>query len=173
MRYSFGVKWIFELKKTLEVRVGEILSQRGLRLAVAESCTGGLISHLVTNVAGSSVYFLGGMIAYANEAKVHLLGVHQETLEKFGAVSSETVIEMARGVRNTLSADIGISVSGIAGPGGGTPEKPVGTVWIGLSTPKEELARHFHWTGNRLDVKEQSARAALMLLLEYLQKENT
>jgi PncC family amidohydrolase len=173
MRYSFGVKWIFELKKTLEVRVGEILSQRGLRLAVAESCTGGLISHLVTNVAGSSVYFLGGMIAYANEAKVHLLGVHQETLDKFGAVSSETVIEMARGVRNTLSADIGISVSGIAGPGGGTPEKPVGTVWIGLSTPKEELARHFHWTGNRLDVKEQSARAALMLLLEYLQKENT
>lgn len=173
MRCSFGVKWIFELKKTLEVRVGEILSQRGLRLAVAESCTGGLISHLVTNVAGSSVYFLGGMIAYANEAKVHLLGVHQETLEKFGAVSSETVIEMARGVRNTLSADIGISVSGIAGPGGGTPEKPVGTVWIGLSTPKEELARHFHWTGNRLDVKEQSARAALMLLLEYLQKENT
>jgi PncC family amidohydrolase len=173
MRCSFGVKWIFELKKTLEVRVGEILSQRGLRLAVAESCTGGLISHLVTNVAGSSVYFLGGMIAYANEAKVHLLGVHQETLDKFGAVSSETVIEMARGVRNTLSADIGISVSGIAGPGGGTPEKPVGTVWIGLSTPKEELARHFHWTGNRLDVKEQSARAALMLLLEYLQKENT
>jgi PncC family amidohydrolase len=173
MRCSFGVKWIFELKKTLEVRVGEILSQRGLRLAVAESCTGGLISHLVTNVAGSSVYFLGGMIAYANEAKVHLLGVHQETLEKFGAVSSETVIEMARGVRNNLSADIGISVSGIAGPGGGTPEKPVGTVWIGLSTPKEELARHFHWTGNRLDVKEQSARAALMLLLEYLQKENT
>jgi PncC family amidohydrolase len=173
MRYSFGVKWIFELKKTLEVRVGEILSQRGLRLAVAESCTGGLISHLVTNVAGSSVYFVGGVIAYANEAKVHLLGVHQETLDKFGAVSSETVIEMARGVRNTLSADIGISVSGIAGPGGGTPEKPVGTVWIGLSTPKEELARHFHWTGNRLDVKEQSARAALMLLLEYLQKENT
>jgi PncC family amidohydrolase len=173
MRYSFGVKWIFELKKTLEVRVGEILSQRGLRLAVAESCTGGLISHLVTNVAGSSVYFVGGVIAYANEAKVHLLGVHQETLEKFGAVSSETVIEMARGVRNNLSADIGISVSGIAGPGGGTPEKPVGTVWIGLSTPKEELARHFHWTGNRLDVKEQSARAALMLLLEYLQKENT
>jgi PncC family amidohydrolase len=173
MRCSFGVKWIFELKKTLEVRVGEILSQRGQRLAVAESCTGGLISHLVTNVAGSSVYFVGGVIAYANEAKVHLLGVHQETLEKFGAVSSETVIEMARGVLNNLSADIGISVSGIAGPGGGTPEKPVGTVWIGLSTPKEELARHFHWTGNRLDVKEQSARAALMLLLEYLQKENT
>jgi PncC family amidohydrolase len=125
----------------------------------------------VTNVAGSSAYFIGGVIAYANEAKVRLLGVHQETLEKFGAVSSETVIEMARGVRNALSADIGVSVSGIAGPDGGTPEKPVGTVWIGLSTPKEEYARHYQWVGNRLDVKEQSARAALMLLLEYLQKE--
>jgi PncC family amidohydrolase len=111
------------------------------------------------------------VIAFANEAKVHLLGVHQEPLEKFGAVSSETVVEMAGGVRNALSADIGISVSGIAGPDGGTPEKPVGTVWIGLSTPKEEYARHFLWTGNRLSVKEQSARAALLLLLEYLQKE--
>jgi PncC family amidohydrolase len=171
MRCAFGVKWIIELKKTLEVKVGEILRQRGQRLAVAESCTGGLISHLVTNVAGSSVYFVGGVIAYANEAKVHLLGVHQETLEKFGAVSSETVVEMAGGVRNALSADIGVSVSGIAGPDGGTPEKPVGTVWIGLSTPKEEYARHFLWTGNRLGVKEQSAQAALLLLLEYLQKE--
>jgi nicotinamide-nucleotide amidase len=167
----FGSKRKFELKKSLEMKVGEILRQRGQRLAVAESCTGGLISHLVTNVAGSSAYFVGGVTAYANEVKVHLLGVHQETLEKFGAVSSETVIEMARGVRNTLSADVGISVSGIAGPDGGTPEKPVGTVWIGLSTPREEYARHFQWIGNRLDVKEQSARAALMLLLEYLQKE--
>jgi len=160
-----------ELKKPLEVKVGEILRQRGQRLAVAESCTGGLISHLVTNVAGSSAYFVGGVTAYANEAKVHLLGVHQETLEKFGAVSSETVIEMAHGVRKALAADVGISVSGIAGPDGGTPDKPVGTVWIGLSSPQQEYARHFLWTGDRLDVKEQSAQAALMLLLEYLQEE--
>jgi PncC family amidohydrolase len=115
---------------------------------------------------------MGSVTAYANEAKVRLLGVGWDTLEKYGAVSSETVIEMARGVRLTLAADIGISVSGIAGPGGGTPEKPVGTVWIGLSTPLQEYSRHYLWSGDRIAVKEQSALAALNLLVEYLQKDN-
>jgi PncC family amidohydrolase len=160
------------LGKPLEVLVGESLSRHGLRLAAAESCTGGLIGHLLTNVAGSSTYYMGSVTAYANEAKAHILGVSWETLEKYGAVSSETVIEMARGVRIALAADIGISVSGIAGPGGGTPEKPVGTVWIGLSSPLEEFSRHYLWSGDRLAVKEQSAQAALNLLLEYLQKDN-
>jgi PncC family amidohydrolase len=112
---------------------------------------------------------MGSVTAYAYEAKVRLLGVKWETLEKFGAVSPETVIEMARGVRLALAADIGISVSGIAGPTGGTPEKPVGTVWIGVSSPKEEYARHFLWSGDRLAVKEQSAQAAMNLLVEHLQ----
>jgi PncC family amidohydrolase len=158
------------LGKPLEVLVGELLTKRGLKLATAESCTGGLISHLLTNVAGSSTYYLGGVTAYANEAKTHLLGVRWETIEKYGAVSSETVIEMARGIRSTLEADIGISVSGIAGPGGGSLEKPVGTVWIGLSSPQEEYSRHYLWTGDRLAVKEQSAQAAISLLVEYLQR---
>jgi PncC family amidohydrolase len=158
------------LGKPLEVLVGELLSMHKLRLAAAESCTGGLIGHLLTNVAGSSTYYLGSVTAYANEAKIRLLGVSRETLEKYGAVSSETVIEMARGIRKALAADIGISVSGIAGPGGGTPEKPVGTVWIGLSTPQEEFSRHYLWSGNRLAIKEQSAQAALNLLVEFLQK---
>jgi len=161
------------LDKPLEVLVGELLNKRGLRLAAAESCTGGLIGHLLTNVAGSSKYYMGSIIAYANEAKVRLLGVSQKTLEKYGAVSSETVIEMARGMRIALGADIAISVSGIAGPGGGTPEKPVGTVWIGLSSAQEEYSRHYLWSGDRLAVKEQTAQAALYLLLEYLQKETT
>jgi nicotinamide-nucleotide amidase len=160
------------LGKPLEVLVGELLRKRGLRLAAAESCTGGLIGHLLTNVAGSSTYYMGSITAYANEAKVRLLAVSQETLEKYGAVSSETVIEMARGVRIALGADIAISVSGIAGPGGGTPEKPVGTVWIGLSSTKEEYSRHYLWSGDRLAVKEQTAQAALYLLLEYLKKDN-
>jgi PncC family amidohydrolase len=158
------------LAKPLEVLVGELLQQRGLRLAVAESCTGGLIGHLLTNVPGSSTYYLGSVIAYANEAKVRLLGVNLDTLEKYGAVSAETVLEMARGIRIALAADIGISVSGIAGPTGGTLDKPVGTVWIGVSTPKEEYARHFLWSGNRLAIKKQSAQAALSLLAEHLQK---
>lgn len=157
------------MDKPLEVTLGELLLQHGLWLAAAESCTGGLIGHLITNVAGSSTYYLGGVTAYANEAKVRLLGVSPHTLEQNGAVSEETVIEMARGIRKAMGADIGISVSGIAGPTGGTPDKPVGTVWIGLSSTRGEYARHFLWKGDRLAVKEQSAQAALKMLVEHLQ----
>jgi PncC family amidohydrolase len=155
--------------KPLEVLVGELLVQRGLRLAVAESCTGGLISHRITNISGSSRYYLGGVTAYANEAKMQLLRVSQDTLELNGAVSAETVLQMARGVRQALGADIGISTSGVAGPTGGTPEKPVGTTWIGFSTAEGEEARHFLFQGERLSVKEQAAEAALQLLADHLQ----
>jgi PncC family amidohydrolase len=158
--------------KPLEVLVGELLRRRGLRLAVAESCTGGLIGHRLTNVAGSSTYYMGSVTAYAYEAKVRLLGVRWETLERYGAVSKETVIEMACGVRRALAADIGLSVSGIAGPGGGTPEKPVGTTWIGLGAPGVEEAWRYNWAGDRLRVKEQTAEQALRLLVEYLQAED-
>jgi PncC family amidohydrolase len=156
------------LDKSLEEVVGELLLPHGLWLATAESCTGGLIGHLITNVAGSSAYYLGGVTAYSNQAKVRLLGVRKETLEQHGAVSEETVLEMARGVRKAMGADIGISVSGIAGPTGGTPDKPVGTVWIGLSSARDVYARHFLWSGDRLAVKEQSAQAALKMVVEYL-----
>jgi nicotinamide-nucleotide amidase len=166
-----GIEWSIGLAKSLEVLVGELLIKRSLWLATAESCTGGLISHLLTNVAGSSTYYMGGVTAYANEAKVRLLGVSRGTLEKYGAVSSETVIEMALGVRIALQADLGISVSGIAGPSGGTPEKPVGTVWIGLCSAQDVFSRHYLWSGNRLEVKKQSAQAALNLLVEYLQRD--
>ena len=158
-------------EKPLEVLIGELLRQRGLRLAVAESCTGGLVGHRITNVPGSSTYYMGSITAYAYEAKVRLLGVRWSTLEKYGAVSKETVIEMAAGVRHALAADIGLSVSGIAGPGGGTPEKPVGTTWIGLSAPGIDEAWGHHWMGERIAVKEQSAQEALRLLVEYLSNE--
>ncbi|NTW08931.1 MAG: CinA family protein, partial [Anaerolineaceae bacterium] len=113
-----------ELDTTLEVRLGHLLRARGFRLATAESCTGGLLADRITNVPGSSDYFVGGFTAYAYEAKVATLGVSWDTLHKFGAVSRETVLEMARGARSILKADIAISVSGIAGPGGGMPGKP-------------------------------------------------
>lgn len=125
-------------EEPLEALAGELLRSHGWRLAVAKSCTGGLVGHRLTNVPGSSDYFLGGVISYANDAKVRLLGVRWDTLETFGAVSRETVLEMAHSVRQLLSADIGLSVSGIAGPGGGTPEKPLGLTWIGLSTQNYE-----------------------------------
>jgi PncC family amidohydrolase len=155
----------------LENRIGELLRRRGLRLAVAESCTGGLIGHRITNVAGASTYYMGSVTAYAYEAKVRLIGVRWATLEKYGAVSRETALEMARGVRRSLAADIGVSVTGIAGPGGGTPDKPVGLTWIGLSAAEVDEAWQFIWPGDRLAVKEQSAEMALQLLADYLESE--
>ena len=157
-------------QETLEIVAGELLRRRGLRLAVAESCTGGLIGHRLTNIPGSSDYYMGSVTAYAYEAKVRLLGVSWSSLEEYGAVSREVAIEMARGVRTNLNADIGLSVTGIAGPGGGSAEKPVGLTWIGFSSPDGEEARQFIWQGDRLQVKEQSAEAALDILVEYLRR---
>jgi PncC family amidohydrolase len=156
------------IDKSPEHVICKILSDRGLSLAVAESCTGGLVSHRLTNVPGSSSYFLGGIVAYSNEVKMRVLGVNKETLEKTGAVSKETVIEMAEGVRRILGADIGLSTSGIAGPGGGSDEKPVGLTWIGISVDNFDRAWKYKWPGNRLSVKEQTADKALALLVESL-----
>ena len=157
------------MNETIETQVGSLLRQHGWTLAVAESCTGGLIGHRITNVAGSSDYFTGGVIAYANAAKVSLLGVAWDTLNAFGAVSQETVLEMAEGARRRLGVDIAVSASGIAGPGGGTPEKPVGTVWIGLAAPDGNWAHLFYFPGDREQNKVAASEAALTLLLEYLQ----
>jgi PncC family amidohydrolase len=154
----------------VEVMAGNLARQLDIRLAAAESCTGGLLSHLLTNVPGSSDYFLGSVISYANQAKIHLLDVKPETLERFGAVSRDTVLEMAHGVRQVFSADIGISVSGIAGPGGGTPDKPVGTTWIGLSVAESDQAWLFQFSGDRQEIKRQAAEMALRLLIEYLKQ---
>jgi PncC family amidohydrolase len=156
--------------KPIEIQIGEILRRRDWRLATAESCTGGLIGHKITNIPGCSDYYLGGVIAYANEVKINQLGVSAETLEKHGAVSQETVIEMARGVCERYHAEVGLSVSGIAGPGGGTQEKPIGLIWIGLSTPVIEASWQYTWRGNRQEIKEQAADQALRLLVEALKQ---
>ncbi len=154
----------------LENKLHGYLEKRGLKLSTAESCTGGLISHRITNMAGSSAYFTGGVIAYSYEAEAALLGVMWETLNSHGAVSRETVLEMARGARKLFDADIALSVSGIAGPAGGTPEKPVGTTWIGLSTSSGEWARHFLWDGDRKQNKQYSSEAALQFIIDYLEE---
>jgi PncC family amidohydrolase len=152
-----------------EVQIGKFLRQRGWKLAVAESCTGGLIGHRITNIPGSSDYYLGSVTAYAYEAKVRLLGVSWDVLQKYGAVSQEVALAMARGVRSALEADIGLSVTGIAGPGGATPEKPVGLTWIGISTPGYDRAWQYVWQGDRIQNKELSAEEALRLLLTCLE----
>jgi PncC family amidohydrolase len=158
---------------SLEIQVGQLLHKHGLKLVLAESCTGGLLGSRITDVPGSSEYFLASVVAYAYEAKAELLGVSWDTLNTKGAVSRETVLEMARGVRNLMKADIAISVSGIAGPDGGTLEKPVGTTWIGFATDDGEWAQVFQFSGNREENKVASVDAALQLLLDYLQRKQS
>ena len=153
----------------LEELLHEYMYTRGLTLATAESCTGGLVSDRITNISGSSEYFPGGIVAYSYEAKASLLGVSWDTLNLHGAVSEETVLEMARGARKLFNADIGISVSGIAGPTGGTPEKPVGMTWFGLVTNTGEWARHFIWDGDRMHNKHLSSEAAIQFVVDYLE----
>lgn len=140
------------------------------KLAVAESCTGGYISHLITAVAGSSQWFSGGVISYSNEMKRNILGVKAETLEIFGAVSEQTVREMVSGILKITDADFGIAVSGIAGPSGGTSEKPVGTVWIAVADKKEIVAQEFHFSTNRMENIKESSGEALNLLIKLKMK---
>ena len=154
----------------VEKRVGKLMQRQSLTLATAESSTGGLLAHRITNVPGSSSYYLGGLVAYANEAKEALLGVRRETLVAFGAVSEPVAREMARGARRSIGADVGISVTGIAGPGGGTPEKPVGLAYVGLSAPGADCCECHVWQGDRLANKEWTAEAALRFLLDYLEE---
>ena len=156
------------MNNSLEIKIGSLLQQRGLKLGLAESCTGGLVGHRITNAPGSSEYFMGSAVSYSYEAKVSMLGVSWETLNTFGAVSHNTVLEMARGAKKLLEVDIAVSISGIAGPGGGTLDKPVGTTWIGLVTNDGGWTREFHFKGDREQNKASSADAALQMLLEYL-----
>ena len=182
------------MEKSLEAQLGEALTARGWRLALAESCTGGLVGHRVTEVPGSSVYFLGGIIAYANEAKMKQLGVNQATLQAHGAVSAETALEMASGARQAFDCEVGASVTGIAGPrktpappasgsseensystsgalgrgGGGSGEKPVGLTFVGVATPEGERVERYIFDGDRQANKESAAEVLLQLLLDMI-----
>lgn len=168
--YSLIPEYIFgEDEDSLESIVGQLLKDHNLKLATAESCTGGYIAHLITSVPGSSDYYTGSVISYSNEVKINSLGVKTSTIEDFGAVSKETVIEMAEGVMEKLGADCAIAVSGIAGPDGGTPEKPVGTVWIAIITPYTGIVtRKFLFGEHRERNIRRSALAALDLLRKQL-----
>jgi nicotinamide-nucleotide amidase len=149
---------------TLEEIVGELLRKKGWTLALAESCTGGYLGHRITRVAGSSAYFKSSIVSYSNESKIRFLGVKQATLERHGAVSRETALEMAEGALRETEADVALSVTGIAGPSGGNAEKPVGTVWMGISRRGQSDARHFHFHGDRERVILGSSQAALNIL---------
>ncbi len=154
---------------TLESVVAKLLVQNQLKLSVAESCTGGLIAKKLTDLPGSSEYLMYGVVSYSNEAKMKLLGVKPETLEKYGAVSEQTAMEMAQGVREIGQTDVAVSVTGIAGPGGGSKEKPVGLVYIGVAGKDKVYAKKVVYSGDRENIREVTARAALNLVRLYIQ----
>ncbi|WP_287724326.1 competence/damage-inducible protein A [Barnesiella sp.] len=155
---------------TLAGALGSILTERGETLATAESCTGGNIAHEITRVAGSSVYFKGSVVAYSNEVKTRVLNVSSETLSGFGAVSRETVLQMVSGVQRLLSSDCAIATSGIAGPGGGSVEKPVGTVWIAVRYGERSEAECFCFEGDREQVIARATQSALLMLIQLMTK---
>lgn len=155
----------------LEKAVLDLMKKRGLTLSAAESCTGGNLAHVLTQHAGASAVFVGGAVTYANELKKSILGVQETTLATFGTVSEETVIEMATGAINQFQTDYSIAISGIAGPDGGTSEKPVGTVWIAIGTKEKAVAKLFNFTNKRIQNIERATTSALTMLLNLLKQD--
>jgi PncC family amidohydrolase len=156
-----------QLSRSAE-RLQAICLERGVTVAAAESCTGGLIAKAMTDVAGSSGYFRGAIVAYANDAKVSLLGVPEKQLAAHGAVSAQVARSMAVGVRARLAVDLAVAVTGVSGPGGGSPAKPVGLTYVAVADAAGVEVRRFEWTGDRAANREATARSALELLLQRL-----
>ena len=155
---------------SLSEQLGGLLRSKGLVMGTAERCTGGRISNMVTLVAGSSDYFVGGVVSYSNEVKHNVLGVSEDSLRLYGAVSREVVEQMAQGAIRTLGCDCSVATSGVAGPGGGSPEKPVGTVWIAAALKEQVVSHCYHFGTVRAENIQSAADAALTMLLELLQK---
>jgi nicotinamide-nucleotide amidase len=156
------------IDKQLLNKISDKLKKQHLSVATAESCTGGFLAHILTNISGSSEYFDRGVVTYSNQAKIELLGVQEKTLQDYGAVSEQTAKTMAIGIKERSNVDIGISTTGIAGPTGGTKEKPVGLVYIGIASSKNVNVKKFIFSGNRLQNKESTCKVALEMLLENL-----
>ena len=156
------------MREVLEEQAGKCLLAANKTIACAESCTGGLLTSRLTDVAGSSAYVLGSIVSYTNRVKMSHLGVREDTLKHHGAVSQETAREMSEGVRIRLGADIGLGITGIAGPGGGTPEKPVGLVYISIAGDKGITVTKNLFSGSRREIKQQTTDKALTMLIEYI-----
>jgi nicotinamide-nucleotide amidase len=153
----------------LEKKIGKLLQERSLTIGVAESCTGGILAGRITDIPGSSAYFVAGLVTYSNKAKTKFLAVPDEIITRHGAVSNAVAERMAEGARYAAGVDIGLSVTGIAGPAGGSPEKPVGTVFVALATKKDVFVRKFLFSGNRHEVRKRASEEALTMLLDYLE----
>lgn len=152
----------------LEISTGRLLAEKRLTIACAESCTGGLLTSRLTDVAGSSAYVKGSVVSYSNEIKERLVGVSTATLSEYGAVSEQTAKEMAEGIRNTIETDIGVGITGIAGPDGGTAHKPVGLVYIAVAGSHGTLIKENHFKGTRSEIKLQTTDTALKMIEDYI-----
>ena len=157
------------MKVSIEEVIGNLFKEKGLTISTAESCTGGLVAHRITNVSGSSDYFESGVITYSNEAKIDLLKVPEETIKTHGAVSGQTAVAMAEGIRILRNTDIGIGITGIAGPTGGTATKPVGLVYIALSASSCVECKEFRFGGDREGIKLKASEAALEMIRGFLE----
>ncbi len=158
------------IDENLLKKVANLLKEKNLKIASAESCTGGLIAHTLTNISGSSDYFERGVISYSNKSKTELLGVPEDILKKYGAVSMQVAKIMAESIRTSSKVDLGISTTGIAGPTGGTKEKPAGLVYIAISTSQKTYIKKYKFNGNRLQNKELTCNEALRMIFYYLKK---
>lgn len=152
----------------IEEEVGKLLKDKGLTISVAESCTGGLVQKLITDIPGSSNYFIGGVVAYSNKLKEKLVKVKKSTLEKYGAVSEEVANELSIGIRKITGSDIGVGITGIAGPTGDTPTKPIGLVYIGIANKDKSFVKKFIFKGDRKKIREQASYNALLLVKNLL-----
>lgn len=151
------------------VTIGDRLADRNLQLVTAESCTGGMLAARLTAAPGASSFLAGGVVAYSDDVKMRVLGVQPDTLGMHGAVSEPVAVEMVRGALAMSGADVAVSITGVAGPGGGTPDKPVGTVWIAVGTRDRVDARLYRFEGGRAEIREASVQAALSLLTTFLE----
>lgn len=156
------------MAKLIESTLGDLLTRQKKTIAVAESCTGGLVSNLITNVPGSSVYFMGGITAYSNQAKIDLLKVPEKIVQEEGAVSRSCAVTMAQNARMILRSDIGIGLTGIAGPSGGTSQKPVGSVYIAVADGQKTICKLFRFEGDRLQIKQKASETALKMVKELI-----
>jgi PncC family amidohydrolase len=154
--------------RSLVIPISQLLIKKGKTIAVAESCTGGLLSNLLTSIPGSSQYFLLGMVAYSNQSKISLLNIPAIVIKRYGAVSAQVCRLMAKNIRRIASSSYAIGISGIAGPGGGTATKPVGTVFISVASKNKVATKKFHFTGTRLEIKRKTAIKALSILKRLL-----
>ena len=157
------------IDKNILLKIANLLREKNFLIATAESCSGGLIAHSLTNIPGSSDYFDRGIVSYSTKSKMELLDIDKNILNKFGAVSEQVAIAMADGIRKKSNVDIGLSTTGIAGPTGGTSEKPVGLVYIAISTPNKTFVEKFQFNGDRLQNKENTCNEAVKMLFEIIQ----